>query len=359
MFPKREGSVGKVAVLCFSPNSGGMEHDAAAMAIKINKNVSDCLLVVRKYTWLEDFAINNEIPHEAIDFRGNFSIKAISSLRRIWEDYKVENIIFFGASEIKSIHFSVSSEIKSFIVRHATTKSSSKKDLFHRLTWSRVTAHWCISEHLEKNVRDLFPIGRAKVFVNYPGLGEKLSYLPRALPLTPEDKCLYLAHVGRLVVGKGQRDALEVIKILRRRSVPVCLTCYGDGEDRSELESRIIASGLQEVVTLAGYTPQPYKNFGNFHGVLFPSYGEGFGNAFLEALAAGMHCFSYDNTVFPEFKRLGLEFCLVEDRNPEALASAIEEVWEQRIPSPFKNIERCQSLFSEETEMKILKGYLA
>jgi len=35
---------------------------------------------------------------------------------------------------------------------------------------------------------------------------------------------------------------------------------------------------------------------------LFPSHGEGLGNAFIEALANNLICISYDNTTFPEFQ---------------------------------------------------------
>ena len=203
--------IGKTAVLCFSPSGGGMEHDAAFMAEKINQYLGECLLIVRRGTWLENFAKDNEVPSVSISFRGNFSFQAIRQLRRLWHREEIRNVIFLGSSEIRSIHFSLSPSVERFIVRHGTTKSSSKKDIVHRLIWSQVTAHWCISEHLKRNVEALFPVGRAKVFVNYVGLGDKLTCLPHAKPLSWDDDVLRLVHVGRLVPGKGQRDALEVI----------------------------------------------------------------------------------------------------------------------------------------------------
>ena len=356
--PDHSGQVGKTAVLCYSPNDGGMEHDAAFMAQAIAEHLTECLLVVREGTWLQQYARQHDIPCEAIAFRGSFSLTAIGAMRRLWQQHDIRNVIFLGASEIHSIHFSIAPPVKTFIVRHGTTKSSSKKDLVHRLTWSRVTAHWCISEHLKRNVTELFPIGKARVFVNYPGLGVKLDYLPQARPLTKEDDTLRLAHVGRLVAGKGQRDALKVVMQARDRGVPATLTCFGSGSDRSELEARIARLDLEDAVTLAGHVAHPYQHFGDFHGFLYPSHGEGFGNAFAEALATGMHCFSYDNTVFPEFRQLGFHFHMVEDRNHEALSAAVVSVWENREPLPMDNIALCHELFSTATEMRVLAEYL-
>lgn len=335
-----------------------MEHDAAFMAQKIHHHLGECLLVVRSGTWLERFAAQHGIPCVSISFRGNFSFQAIRDLRRLWRREGVRNVIFLGASEIRSIHFSLVSPVERFIVRHGTTKSSSKRDVVHRFTWSRVTAHWCISEHLKRNVAALFPVGRAEMFVSYVGLGDKLTYLPHARPLTEEDDMLRLVHVGRLVPGKGQRDALAVVAQLRARGVPVALTLYGSGPDQAELEAQVANLGLSQVVTLAGHVAHPYQYFGEFHGMLYPSYGEGFGNAFIEGLAAGMHGFSYNNTVFPELKSLGLYFHMVPDRQVEALVDVIEKVWQRREALPRENVARCQSLFSAEQEMAVLARHL-
>lgn len=345
-------------MLCFSPNDGGMEHDAAFMAQKIATHLGNCLLVVRQGTWLAAYARKHDIPHRAIGFTGSFSLRAIIAMRRLWREHDIRNVIFLGASEISSIHFTIRPPVSRFIVRHGTTKSSAKKDLVHRFTWSRVTAHWCISEHLERNVRALFPLGRAEVFVNSVGLGEKLELLPESRPLLPTDEALRLVHVGRLVPGKGQRDAIRALKRARDHGVPAELTLFGSGGDEAALRGLVAELGLEHAVRFAGYVAHPYRHFGEFHGFLYPSYGEGFGNAFAEALATGMHCFCYANTVFPEFRALGLSFHMVPDRDHNALADEIIKVWKRREPEPRDNIERCRELFSTEREMEILRGYL-
>ena len=356
--PDQEGRVGNTAVLCFSSNDGGMEHDAAFMAQMIAEHLGECLLVVRKATWLEAFARRHDIPHAAIAFAGSFSIKAISSMRWLWRQHDIRNVIFLGASEIHSIHFSIGPPVKRFIVRHGTTKSSPKKDFIHRLTWSRVTAHWCISEHLKRNVMALFPLGSAEVFVDYVGLGSKLDYLPEARSLVAEDTILRLAHVGRLVPGKGQRDAIKAVKLAHEHGVPVTLTLFGQGGDQAYLEGLVNELGLEAVINFAGYVAHPYQHFADFHGFLYPSHGEGFGNAFAEALATGMHCFCYANTVFPEFRKQGLHFHMVSNKDYGGLAEEIIRVWEQREPQPRDNVESCRLLFSTQREMEVLSGYL-
>ena len=356
--PEQEGRLGNTAVLCFSPNDGGMEHDAAFMTQKISAYLGRCLLVIRKGAWLEGYAKRHGIPHAAVGFSGSFSIKAIREMRRLWRKHDIRNVIFLGASEIHSIHFSIGLPVRRFIVRHGTTKSSPKKDFVHRLTWSRVTAHWCISEHLKRNVMSLFPLENAEVFVDYVGLEGKLDYLPEASPLTAEESGLRLAHVGRLVPGKGQRDAIRAVKRAHEHGVPVTLTLFGGGGDQSYLEDLVKELGLEAVVSFAGYVAHPYQYFSDFHGFIYPSYGEGFGNAFAEALATGMHCFCYSNTVFPEFRKQGLRFHMVPNKDYRALADEVIGVWERREPQPRDNIELCRILFSTQHEMEVLRGYL-
>ncbi|MCE9684323.1 glycosyltransferase [Halomonas alkalisoli] len=335
-----------------------MEHDAISMALNIDKYLANCWLVVRKGTWLERQGGRAGAKVIAINFSGSFSVSAIVRMRKLWREQQIKNIIFLGSSEIKSIHFSLTTGVEKFIVRHGTTKSSPKKDFVRRLTWSKVTAHWCISQHLEKNVRSLFPVGDAEVFVNYVALGSKLNEIPHAKQLTARSDSFELVHVGRLVQGKGQRDVLSAAKRLRDHGIPVHVSLYGDGDDNQYLVDLAKQLGIEECVRFMGYVDSPFSHFDKYHAFVYPSHGEGLGNAFIEALASGIHCFSYQNTVFPELKSLGLSFYMAPDRDVASLAEDLKEVWEARSPVNQGNVELCQNVFSVEAEMDALKGYL-
>lgn len=346
------------AVLCFSPNAGGMEHDAISMAESINQYLANTILVVRKGTWLEEKGVDSGLTVVPIDFKGSFSLSAIFKMRKVWHEFGIKNIIFLGSSEIKSIHFSITPSVECFIVRHGTIKSSIKKDFVRRFTWAKVTAHWCISKHLEDNVRKIFPIGNTPTFVNYIALGDKLYNIPQARPIREDDEIFRLVHAGRLVKGKGQRDALTVLNHLHRRKIPANLTFYGDGDDEHYLRCMAAELGLTDSVKFAGYVKAPFSHFDEYHAFVYPSYGEGLGNSFIEALASGIHCLAYENTVFPELKSAGLIFHMVPDRSIDGLVESLSDIWYSSTPMPLENIDLCKNIFSAESEMDLLKKYL-
>jgi len=70
----------------------------------------------------------------------------------------------------------------------------------------------------------------------------------------------------------------------------------------------------KEHIKLVGFTNdvQSYLNRSDIF--LFPSYGEGLGNAFIEALSNNLVCISYNNTSFSELQNLGFYFKMCEER---------------------------------------------
>ena len=86
---------------------------------------------------------------------------------------------------------------------------------------------------------------------------------------------------------------------------------------------------------------------------LFPSYGEGFGNSFIEALSNGLKCVSYANTSFLEFKELEFDFEMVRDRDIDNLKESILKVVKNEIVFDLeKNMKLANNIFSEAQEIK-------
>ena len=81
----------------------------------------------------------------------------------------------------------------------------------------------------------------------------------------------------------------------------------------------------------------PYREKIKFHGhvnnvsdyfkqadiFLYPSYGEGFANVLAEAMGHGLRAITYNNTVFPEYLKMGFKLTIVEDRDITALSSGL------------------------------------
>lgn len=120
------------AVICLSPYSGGMELDAIKLAQKLS-NHAQIILIAKQDYFIEKQAYsleNSKIKLETIKFCSSFSFAIIFKMRKILNQHNIKNVIFFGASEMKSLYFAFLGFDINLIIRHGTTKSTPKKDFF-------------------------------------------------------------------------------------------------------------------------------------------------------------------------------------------------------------------------------------
>jgi glycosyltransferase involved in cell wall biosynthesis len=312
------------AIICLSHHSGGMEIDSIKLAKKLCAHVpitliakSNCFIAKSQ----DDYVGYNGLELETIPFLSSMSLSIVLSVRRIVREKGIKNIIFFGASELKSLYFSFLGLDINLIVRHGTTKSHPKKDWFHRLIYSNVKTHVSICKHLEKNVKYIIPFGKqTRSAMIYPSL--EFPEIEKTLHDT-----LTLIHVGRIVEGKGQADALQACQILYEKGIDFIFYLVGGLDAHYEQPFMELYDSLpyKEKIILVGFTKNVADYYAKADIFLFPSHGEGLGNAFLEALSNDLVCITYNNTSFPELQELGLYCHLCENRNIESVKNALLE----------------------------------
>lgn len=141
----------------------------------------------------------------------------------------------------------------------------------------------------------------------------------------PDEERLFVA-VGRLSRWKGWPLLLEALAHLRQRDPSVSLAFVGDGEDRNALASCVERMGLKNAVRLPGYQPREkvalWLNAAD--AAVFASQGEGWSNAMLEALASGKPIVTTKVSGAADLVRSGVNGFIVEERDPEAFARAME-----------------------------------
>lgn len=93
--------------------------------------------------------------------------------------------------------------------------------------------------------------------------------------------------VGRLVAGKGQRFLVDAMPAILERVPSATLLLVGAGPERSALEERVRALGLQQRVCFAGERPDVPALLAAASLFVLPSLAEGIPLALLEAMAAG------------------------------------------------------------------------
>jgi glycosyltransferase involved in cell wall biosynthesis len=301
-----------------------MEIDSIKLAKKLSSNVpitliakTNCFIANSK----DDYVGLNGIQLETIAFHSSMSLSIVLGVRRIVQEKGIKNVIFFGASELKSLYFSFLGLDINLIVRHGTTKSHPKKDWFHRLIYSNVKTHVSICKHLEKNVKYIIPFGKqTRSVMIYPSLESP------EIEKTPHDT-LTLIHVGRIAQGKGQADAIQACEILYKKGIDFVFYLVGGFDARYEQPFMQLYDSLpyKEKIILVGFTKNVAEYYAKADIFLFPSHGEGLSNAFLEALSNDLVCIVYNNTSFPELQELGLYCHLCENRNIESVKNTLLE----------------------------------
>ena len=333
-------SKGNTAVICFSPYFGGMEMDAFRIAKLLAQRI-DVTLIVKHDSQMDkhyrDDAEKLNICFESISFLFTFSPSIIYKTRKIISKKNIKNVIFFGASELSSLYFSFLGMDVNLIVRHGTTKSTSKKDIYHQLVYSKVNYHIAICEHIAKNVRQIIPLGfNSKVKVIY----SSLRHFPDALQSLNyhANRPVTLLHVARITDGKGQIDAIKACDYLFSNKIPFKLILVGeiDSNYAEQFNETIEKIPYKSHIELPGYTTNVSKYYKSADIFIFPSKGEGLSNSFIEALSYGLICISYNNTSFPELKQLGFDFFIAKDGNIDdlrkCLLSALQYLYTHETP---------------------------
>jgi glycosyltransferase involved in cell wall biosynthesis len=338
------------AIICLSPNAGGMELDA----IKLAKNLSSytkIILIAKENHFIANQKNNyKDIKLETIKFSSNLGFSIIKNARKIIVDNQIKNVIFFGASELKSLYFSFLGLNINLIVRHGTTKSRPKKDWFHRLIYSKVNYHIAISKHLQKNIRYIIPFGkRTQEKLIYPSFNFKN-------PKHIKENRLTLLHIGRIAQGKGQIDAIKACEILIQNNIDFIFNIVGGFEPLYEKEFMVFYENClyKEKINLIGFTDNMKNYIYKADIFLFPSYGEGFGNSFIEASSNNLISLVYKNTTFLEFKDLGFYFVITKNKNIKDLKNKLLETVKNLTiekKNSNKNYEIAKKIFTLEKEI--------
>jgi len=126
---------------------------------------------------------------------------------------------------------------------------------------------------------------------------------------------------------KGHDKIIPQVAQLRAQGANVCYLVAGVGEDQGRLEALALSLGIPDHVRFLGKVPHAdlpdlYRAADLF---ALPSTGEGFGIAFLEAMACGTPAIGLAVGGAPDALGDGeLGLCVPEDEFPAALARALQ-----------------------------------
>lgn len=238
-------------------------------------------------------------------------------------------------------HFaSTAAEVARLAARFAEvpyTVTAHAKDIFHesvepgdlRRKFREAAAVVTVSDFNVRHLRERLGDDARGVTRLYNGLD--LGRFPYS---SPELRPPHVVGVGRLIEKKGFGDLLEACARLAARGVEFTATIIGTGEQETQLRARLAELGLGGRVELAGAQPQKRVIAEVGRAAVFAApcvvgrdgNADGLPTVLLEAMALGTPCVSTPVTGIPEAIRHGHSGWLVPERDPAALADALERL---------------------------------
>lgn len=161
----------------------------------------------------------------------------------------------------------------------------------------RVEAVIAISEYTKKRFLEWTRLEEGRVHVmpccvdmRRFGPGAKRADLVQLYGLGGKSVMLTVARLAGAERAKGIDEVLESLPTLARKIPNIRYLIVGDGPDRARLEAKAQALGVEDRVTFAGYIDESEKadHYRLADAFVMPGRGEGFGIAYLEALASGV-----------------------------------------------------------------------
>ncbi len=330
-----------------------MEHDTVKLA-DLLAATCDVTVFCKKGSFVHELLERQgKLDHVAVSFVSRtFSPSMLFKVRSEINKRSIINVIFFGASELKTLYFSFLGLDINLLVRHGTTKSTEKNGWFHRLIYSQVKVHVVLSKHLLENVKEIIP--------RSPGIRYEIimqSYrCAREKPGIKKTDRLAILHVGRVASGKGQLDAIEACKVLYDNGMDFQMTfigAYDDTDYKLEIDEAMVGIKYSDSISFTGHAPDVASYLDKSNILLFPSKGEGMPNALIEAMHYGLVCITYDNTVFPEFLEMGFYLHLVKGGDVAGLGKkllSVAENIEYEVSCAHRNIELAFDMFDPKRE---------
>jgi colanic acid/amylovoran biosynthesis glycosyltransferase len=188
-------------------------------------------------------------------------------------------------------------------------------------TFEKAAKVHCISAAIEREA-ERFGLDRRKARVIHPGIDPEFFSPPESREAS---STLRVISVGSLVWVKGNPYALQALRIVLDRGVPVHLTLVGDGPERQRILYTIDELDLWAHVDLPGsLEPIAVRDRLRQSDVfLHSSLSEGFCNAAVEAMGCGLPVVMTDCGGVLEGVTDGVEGFIVPVRDPAAMAEAL------------------------------------
>jgi len=164
-----------------------------------------------------------------------------------------------------------------------------------------------------------------------------------------------ILYVGSLIELKGVFYLINALPHILKNVSDVTLRIVGEGKQKSFLQKLVHGLDLDENVVFEGFIPhlQIHKFFQKCDVFCFPTLGEPFGKALIEAMACGKAVIATNIGGSSEIIQNGVNGILVPPRNETAIATEILELIYNR-PKRVKLGENARKTVEKKYSWKII-----
>ena len=185
-----------------------------------------------------------------------------------------------------------------------------------------------VSEEVKKEIVRYDSVPENKVAVIYNGVDRKRFvdidaqsirsefHIPKSTPV--------IGTVGRFFPQKGQKYLLEAVAKVRNNFPHIAVFVIGDGSLKEELQDHTKNLNIEQNIIFTGVRRDIPALLAAMDIFIFPSLWEGFGNALVEAMAAGKPIIATDIPSVREILDSGKSGIVVPPANSEAIAQSLE-----------------------------------
>lgn len=337
-------------------------------AIALSKNGFECTTLCLEGSPLEQ--------HLKAQNLSTFSIqKKPFDFLKVRSFIKSHNIQYFLVQLLKDLKLlSVASigvaDIKMIAIAHMFI-GVNKKDFIHSWVYGKLQTLICLTQNHKENLLEFLPLKESQIEV-LPNFVDCEKFNPRnrseeirtslgAVPGVP-----LMGIASRLDPQKGQGVALEAMKILKQKNVPLRLVIVGENTKNETnylevLKTKTSEWGLEDRVHFTGYRADMDKLVASLDVLIMPSDRETFGRVLIEAMASRIPVIATNAGGVPNIIDDGINGLLVEPKNPQDLAGAMEKLATQ--PELRKTLaeggyKKVQSTYSKDVvEKKFLSFF--
>lgn len=278
----------KVVITVPTLMAGGMERAAVNFGeILSKKGVEVKIFMISSDQVFYEVSENIELLYGKKDLNNKWqTFSSLLKLRKFIHDYKPDHVLSFSGKMSAYVSLSLYGIDVDVIP-------------FHR--GSPYKTYGRLNNYLNKKI---FP--KSKALVVQTETAKKVfteKYNNKNIIVTPNpvrdihineniEKENIIITVSRLVKGKGLEKLINIFKNLENKQWNLYI--LGDGYLRNELQDQINKLGLKDRVKLLGFQKNVDDYFAKASIFAFSSESEGFPNALLEAMCAGLACISFD-----------------------------------------------------------------